>query len=217
MANALRFGLSFGAVGDRLVFMDTTADRYFLLPEEKEAEFRSVGEHDEPPREILSLFAPREAHGPENQAWPPVPSSSTPVARDALDWSGSDNAPIRTGRAVLSRFTTEQRLRLQKLPILLRRLERKVVGLTGDAWNAPIASQIVRSFQEARIWRHARDRCLSESIALFEQLATRGCRAKLVFGVSLKPFAAHSWVQWGETVLNDHRDHARGYAPVFVL
>lgn len=218
MMHALRPGLTYGAVGNRLVFMDAEANRYFLLPEKAEAAFRNLGQGNELPTGLRALFFPTTGRTvADTQTRAPVAVRAVPVGSDAFDWPETATSRYRTGRALWSRFRTEQRLRLQKLSSMLHGLDRKIDGLADDAWKRDIAMQIVRGYQEARVWRHARDRCLSESISLFEQLTAAGCRARLVFGVSLKPFAAHSWVQWGETVLNDHRDHARGYAPVFVL
>ena len=47
-------------------------------------------------------------------------------------------------------------------------------------------------------------------------LFARGCRSTLVFGVTM-PFAAHCWVQVGETVLTDPLDIVLHYQPIFAI
>ncbi|RZI56887.1 MAG: lasso peptide biosynthesis B2 protein [Rubrivivax sp.] len=63
----------------------------------------------------------------------------------------------------------------------------------------------------------ARDRCLHDSLALTMFLASEGHRARWVIGVKLSPFGAHSWVQYGRTVLNDQHDYVRAFRPILVV
>jgi hypothetical protein len=39
----------------------------------------------------------------------------------------------------------------------------------------------------------------------------------LVLGVRMMPFAAHAWVQDGDTVLNDTVDYVSAYTPILVV
>jgi len=63
----------------------------------------------------------------------------------------------------------------------------------------------------------ARDRCLHDSLALVGFLAAEGMFPRWVIGVQTQPFGAHSWVQCGGTVLNDHPDRVRRFRPILVL
>jgi hypothetical protein len=63
----------------------------------------------------------------------------------------------------------------------------------------------------------ARDRCLHDSLALVDFLAAEGMFPRWVIGVQTQPFGAHSWVQSGETVLNDHPDRVRRFRPILVV
>ena len=47
--------------------------------------------------------------------------------------------------------------------------------------------------------------------------AVLGLPADFVIGVSLHPFAAHSWVQWGTVLVNDQLDAVRHFTPILVL
>jgi len=63
----------------------------------------------------------------------------------------------------------------------------------------------------------AHDRCLHDSLTLVRFLATKRLFPRWVIGVRTRPFAAHSWVQSGPTVLNDVHEHARDYTPILVV
>jgi hypothetical protein len=63
----------------------------------------------------------------------------------------------------------------------------------------------------------SRDRCLPQSIAITRHLRRRSIPAILVLGVSGRPFAAHSWVQVEDMVINDTVDHASRFTPILSL
>lgn len=63
----------------------------------------------------------------------------------------------------------------------------------------------------------ARDRCLHDSLTLVGFMASEGLFPHWVIGVRTRPFAAHSWVQSGGTVLNDQHDHVRRFSPILVV
>jgi hypothetical protein len=72
-------------------------------------------------------------------------------------------------------------------------------------------------FRAARCLVPIKPRCLPDSLALRDWLAARAGAPEMVFGVKLHPFAAHCWVQWQGTVLNDAPDRVREFVPVFVF
>ena len=63
----------------------------------------------------------------------------------------------------------------------------------------------------------AQERCLHDSLALVGFLATEGALPRWVIGVKTGPFGAHSWVQSGETVLNDQHEYVRRFRPILVV
>lgn len=63
----------------------------------------------------------------------------------------------------------------------------------------------------------ARERCLHDSLSLIRFLAARALFPRWVIGVRTRPFAAHSWVQSGNVVLNDLHDHVRAFRPILVV
>lgn len=63
----------------------------------------------------------------------------------------------------------------------------------------------------------AQDRCLHDSLALVGFLASEGVFPRWVIGVKTRPFGAHSWVQYGGSVLNDQHENVRRYSPILVV
>jgi len=63
----------------------------------------------------------------------------------------------------------------------------------------------------------SKDACLLESLALLEFLACFAVFPTWVFGVHLRPFGAHSWLQYGTLVLNGTVDQARLFTPILAI
>ena len=60
------------------------------------------------------------------------------------------------------------------------------------------------------------DRCLHDALTLTGFLAAEGIASQWVIGVRTRPFAAHSWIQIGNVVLNDHHENVRRFVPILV-
>jgi hypothetical protein len=60
----------------------------------------------------------------------------------------------------------------------------------------------------------ATDFCLFDSLALVEFLARCDVFPTWVIGVRTRPFAAHSWVQQGDLILNDQLERIQEYSPL---
>ena len=63
----------------------------------------------------------------------------------------------------------------------------------------------------------AQEKCLHDSLALVGFLASQGALPRWVIGVKTSPFGAHSWVQCGQTVLNDQHEYVRRFRPILVV
>lgn len=63
----------------------------------------------------------------------------------------------------------------------------------------------------------AQEKCLHDSLAFVGFLASQGAFPRWVIGVKTSPFGAHSWVQFGQTVLNDQHEYVRRFRPILVV
>jgi hypothetical protein len=74
------------------------------------------------------------------------------------------------------------------------------------------------SFLWLRTWCYsARQRCLFDSLVLSVYLTRGMVPCTFVIGVSTRPFMAHSWVQIGESVLNDTAEHVQDFKPILSI
>jgi len=56
--------------------------------------------------------------------------------------------------------------------------------------------------------------CLFDSLALSHFLAFFSLFPQWIFGVQMRPFVAHCWLQHEDVVLNDTAERVRDYVPV---
>ncbi|WP_454887656.1 lasso peptide biosynthesis B2 protein [Sphingomonas oryzagri] len=78
-------------------------------------------------------------------------------------------------------------------------------------------SAVAGALAKVDVMLSGHDRCLQRSIAVMRFLMRRGHRADMVFGVTGRPFQAHSWVQMNEVVVTDTPEHVRLFTPILVL
>jgi len=61
------------------------------------------------------------------------------------------------------------------------------------------------------------DKCLLDSLTMIHYLADLDVFPTLVFGVRTRPFEAHAWVQYGESVLNFPTDYVNSFSPILTI
>lgn len=187
------------------VGLDIAADRYFRLNEAQNAQF-------------LADASPEVFDRPRQPASFPLPHDwELPQSRSAA----IDDGSFRLGdvaRSLWMQRRVERRLETRTFAQVLSEVRDTVGGRTvEDIVQSTQVYRDIRAFQNARLLRTAADRCLSRSIALALCLARHGCRAHVVLGVKLAPFAAHCWAQNRGEVLNDEVEEVRRYTPILVL
>ncbi|MBX9815470.1 MAG: hypothetical protein A4S12_04415 [Proteobacteria bacterium SG_bin5] len=219
MGLALRAGISFCDVSDRLLFLDVVADRYFCLGEKAESAFRKmISRHDLDPGEMRALAGLLRSGILAETDDADVPMAFSPPDNPTasfLDIS-VQRADVRQVAAALSALAfTRLSLRFGHLHAVLRKLADAKPSPSAAPTIAPESMQKVAAAFErtARIVR-SHDQCLSRSVAVARRLAALGLPGDLVIGVRLRPFAAHSWVQAGAWLVNDRIDTVRTYTPI---
>lgn len=89
--------------------------------------------------------------------------------------------------------------------------------LAGHGADLPRLRAAMVSYEKLRpLVFTARDQCLFDSLALLNFLAGKRLFPRWVVGVKTSPFRAHSWVQSGDTVLNDQHENVRRFRSILV-
>ncbi|WP_235977056.1 lasso peptide biosynthesis B2 protein [Sandaracinobacteroides hominis] len=203
------------------MFLDLEADRYFCLSQRAEAAFRAsaglaaAGEQDEA---LLSLRQCGLLISTSDDSRPAACRSVAVPAKSHLDGIET-GAPVRLKMAAL-RDLAATRLALRWLSlnaVLCRLAQQKSRAATGLSTEHVTAPDVAAAFDWSSAIVRSHDRCLPRSIAVAHRLARCGISADLVVGVSLNPFAAHSWVQCGSALVNDRPDGVRHFTPILVI
>jgi hypothetical protein len=102
----------------------------------------------------------------------------------------------------------------------LRTLAKTVAHVTQRRDSAVVSrvcvglETLIQRFASCRSRFGRTDACLFNSLALLDFLALHGLYPKLVFGVSMRPFHAHCWVQHEDTVLGDTLERVSQFTPI---
>lgn len=192
-------------IDEAVIVLDRTASRYFLVPGGAQGPSPAP-----PPHDHQSVLLSWEGDRPPRRD----------TARQQWITSARTESPAPTRRAgafSLWRLRCSERrcaaiLRRGGLDAGLRWLEDCPKG---EVRPSAIDAAVAASFASLRLWS-SHDRCLPRSLALARAIRIAGGEARLVLGVTLHPFAAHAWVQDGDTVLNDMLDHVLLFRPILV-
>lgn len=106
---------------------------------------------------------------------------------------------------------------LAEIATSVRRLRPRETSVAAETDPEHLRAAVAAYLRLRPLLFTAHDRCLHDSLTLVRFLATKRLFPRWVIGVRTRPFAAHSWVQSGPTVLNDVHEHARDYTPILVV
>lgn len=202
----LRSDLRYCAIGTRIICLDLSASRYFLL--------------EDVAAEAFEAFAKSKA-SEEQTAWlvegnlveagvPTVPPSLAPDPTESIfDGPTGASHPWLILEAVASQWRARRNLAARQLGTLLIPTGLPETGLDP-------CRLVAAAFARASRYRDATDQCLVRGLAMRTMLARRGLGVDLVIGVML-PFAAHCWVQAGSVVLSDPLDCVRNFKPLLTV
>jgi hypothetical protein len=104
----------------------------------------------------------------------------------------------------------------------LRTLAKTIAHVTerrnsaGEPSVAVGLETLVQRFASCRSRFGRTDACLFNSLALLDFLALHGLYPRLVFGVSMRPFHAHCWVQHEDIVVGDTLERVSRFTPIMV-
>jgi hypothetical protein len=208
MPYRLRDGLSFCFVGGEVIFLDLLRDRYFALsPSAAELLATMVGGVANP-RDIAGT--PLEALFEESKEAASIAPFVLQVPSTRIRASASTSSARDLAAVFHAHVDAYVRLRIQPLHRILRALKPELPRLNR---SADVAS-LVAAFRKSDVVISRQDRCLWKALALILYLRRKGVAARLVFGVAVRPFHAHCWVQTDEALLIDEPDVVAGFVPI---
>lgn len=224
-AFTLREGVTFCRIGESNVFLDIIGDRYFCLQHRLNAAFTDLLDG----KEVDPLAA--ESLGASGIL---VASRSSGLAAccslqpAAGDWrQGGKASVLGVSKVVAARALWTWRVRNRSLAENIARLERRrsrtparPPANTGNTGNTPGTRQLeqtIAAYECAAMFWSEHGRCLPTSMALFDDLAAEGHYPRLVFGVRLRPFHAHCWVELGGHLVTDTAERVHQFVPIRVI
>lgn len=206
-------------IGDQAACLDLQSDRYFLIPRDT---FNAM--IAEPPladdlsrRAVLQRLVEkgivREGPGPA--------LAEQLITRKAAECDPSKPPFSSTLLAEAIGYQIAAALKLKLSSLLkvvnsLKARKAKTTSLISDRTEDELL-RVASAFRASGKFFMSDGRCLRRSIALADCLIRRQLPFELVFGVALQPFAAHCWVQYEDTILNDRAEEIDGYQPILVV
>jgi len=127
--------------------------------------------------------------------------------------------PVHVAKFFWAYLRTATRLKTCSLESTVSRVVRRKQRIKANGRDeAGTIRELTQIFTFLRPFVYtAQDACLLDSLTLVEFLALYGLYPEWVFGISTRPFSAHSWVQVNHLVLNDTADHTRAFVPILVV
>lgn len=202
------------------VLLDERADRYLCLNEKQSCLLAGLLDGDENPQArkfanslVTSGLLCRASE-------PPPPSAPrTKPTYSAYKLNSKHQLRLRDWPATLLTLRDVQRIRRRHLSDNLRALRQNKSGgqLVNPATPANVGEMAGRFTDFCDLFLTRTDQCLSRSLLLARFLTVRRIPADLVIGVKLGPFAAHAWVEYEGSVVNDHLETVQAYTPILCI
>ncbi|MBW4332231.1 lasso peptide biosynthesis B2 protein [Stakelama sp. CBK3Z-3] len=219
MAWQLAPNVTFCIASGTVLFLDVGRDRYFALPDTLSPAFLTwleTAEVSDDSKGAIALLRAASIVRRVAQATSLEPVRISVPGR-TLDEAARSSIGARS-LAIWSRTRASYRRTRRHLR------QGGLIGLIEAARTSRPASDDVRDpaaaareFQRARGPRALEGDCLVSSFAMLDFLHRQGSDARAVFGVMVKPFHAHCWVQSETEILNDEVDHVRIFTPILVI
>lgn len=219
MGLALHPSLTFCETGERLVFLDTVADRYFTVSGTLEMALRALLRGDGVSSAVANRLVDEglllRRAGPTSIE-PFI--LADPAKTSFLDEPPCTIRPFEVAHLILRIYRTRRAIQEGRFAALLQSLrlsktERAIFRSPSPDATHTLASQFARTRHVTRTL----DQCLPRSLGLAAHAFDLGIPVDLVIGVRMRPFAAHAWVQSAGKLLTDRIDSTRTYTPIFSI
>jgi Transglutaminase-like superfamily len=110
-------------------------------------------------------------------------------------------------------------LRFGSLQNAVENVAARRASLSSDVeFDAELAADLVAVFRRLRSFTFGgHKRCLFHALTLIKFLSSYGVCPHFVMGVKLEPWAAHSWVQCGNYILDGTPEQVRFFTPILIV
>lgn len=214
----LRDNLYAARLDGHTVFLDVRRDRYFLASRRLHSAFGSVADQGESDDD--DALAPLIQRGYLEPALDssliakPIPFERSMSLRSATSVDPPFDLVLV---AIFEQLRTAVLLKFLPLHRIVDDLQRLKGSGRGRAISDSDALVRAAAFRRSAKYMMSDQKCLRRSIALAHHLLRRGHQVSMHFGVSVRPFHAHCWVQKNDLVLNNTADEVQPYTPILVI
>ena len=213
----MREGLSWCTSEGRPVFLDLASDRYFRLRPEDERAFqiwaRSEATTGYEPAGLVRAGILVACRAPE----PPRPRTEVTMPTvDLGEESGGRAHPVAMLRAAIAQRRAAKAVRAGKLGALIAEIAREPSRSTARDGEGT-ARRIAAAFASTPLSFRKAGQCVPRALAAHHLCRRHGVATRLIFGVRLEPFAAHCWLQFGQTVVVGDLEQARLFIPILAV
>jgi hypothetical protein len=202
----VRQTLRFCHIGSRFVFLDLAASRYFLLEGSAAESFADFVAGQASSEAIAWLAAKGLIELGEPIAAIPLPAAAT---SSLLDQALPAARLATVAEALVLQAIARRRVKREPVSALL-------APSRGGPHDLERCKPLVAAFRRGSRYAQSEDQCLANGVAIRALLARRGLASELVIGVRL-PFAAHCWVQVGDTILSDPLDRVQNFQTIVAV
>lgn len=198
-------------VGEQVVFLDLAADRYFLAsPRLGKAFLDWAAAPSNQPADILFDCGIIDVRSePVSNA-----SRSSTANSSMLDDPRMRPSLGKIARAVRFQLSTDLALRTRPLHQVVASITQRKAHLSSSPLPITEIAPDISGFRASEMLFTSDRKCLRRSLALAALLSNRRFLVDVVFGVRLRPFEAHCWVQRGPVLVNDRVEDVRLYTPI---
>jgi hypothetical protein len=133
---------------------------------------------------------------------------------------GAEIRPSHVARLAVAYTWATYSLRRRPLDVTVAairsRKERRLAS--GAGWDLLRLARSIDIFRRLRPYVFAAEgRCLLHAVTLVKFLSSHDVYPEWVIGVATQPWAAHSWVQWGNYLLDTNPEKVCRYTPILVV
>lgn len=208
-------GVGFCEVDDELLLLDLKRDKYLALRGGDRAAFERLRAGTPTSSDDTARFA-HAGLVVRHEGATVLQPATIPVPAADLATAEARFSPLMACAAAAGLWRAGRAIRRQNIAAALAASERCKKRAAPNTSEAALAS--VASHYAACRWAiPVEPRCLIDALALDDILLRRGLAATLVFGVRIRPFAAHCWLQSSTTILTGTAAEARNFTPIMVV